>query len=48
MWDASSGQELKRLEGHTDSVHSVAFSHDGDLALLISLCKCGTHLVVRS
>ena len=29
VWDASSGKELKRLKGHTDSVLSVAFSPDG-------------------
>ena len=29
MWDASSGKELKRLEGHTCAVKSVVFSSDG-------------------
>ncbi|KIJ53753.1 hypothetical protein M422DRAFT_775760, partial [Sphaerobolus stellatus SS14] len=29
VWDASTGVELRTLNGHTDSVHSVAFSSDG-------------------
>ena len=29
VWDASTGGELKTLNGHTDSVRSVAFSRDG-------------------
>lgn len=29
LWDASSGNLLGRLEGHTELVNSVAFSHDG-------------------
>ncbi|KAG6807986.1 hypothetical protein H0H93_000734, partial [Arthromyces matolae] len=29
VWDASTGQELKMLEGHTQAVTSVAFSSDG-------------------
>ena len=29
VWDASTGAELKVLEGHTDFVHSVTFSTDG-------------------
>ena len=29
MWDATSGEELKSLAGHTDAVLSVAFSPDG-------------------
>ena len=29
IWDASTGNELKVLKGHTDSVTSVAFSPDG-------------------
>ncbi|KAG6834137.1 hypothetical protein H0H93_011607, partial [Arthromyces matolae] len=29
VWDASTGQELKVLDGHTDGVTSVAFSIDG-------------------
>lgn len=29
LWDASSGNLLGRLEGHTALVNSVAFSHDG-------------------
>ena len=30
VWDASSGEEVKRLDGHTHYVTSVAFSPDGD------------------
>jgi WD40 repeat protein len=29
VWDASTGAELKKLNGHTDYVRSVAFSSDG-------------------
>ena len=29
IWDAASGQQLRRLEGHTLSVQSVSFSPDG-------------------
>ena len=29
MWDASTGAALQKLNGHTDFVNSVAFSHDG-------------------
>ena len=29
VWDASTGETLKELKGHTDSVWSVAFSTDG-------------------
>src|SRR5258708_22219294 len=28
VWDASSGECLQTLEGHSDDVNSVAFSHD--------------------
>ena len=29
VWDASTGAALLQLNGHTDHVHSVAFSYDG-------------------
>ena len=29
LWDAQTGQELRRFEGHTEPVFSVAFSPDG-------------------
>ena len=29
MWDASTGEELQQLNGHSGLVSSVAFSHDG-------------------
>ena len=29
LWDAATGAELRRLEGHTDWVWSVSFSPDG-------------------
>jgi WD40 repeat protein/serine/threonine protein kinase/DNA-binding LacI/PurR family transcriptional regulator len=32
LWDASTGEELGRFEGHTDRVYTVAFSPDGTLA----------------
>ncbi len=33
LWDAATGQEVRRLTGHTRPVNSVAFSPDGRLAL---------------
>ena len=33
IWNAESGEELKRLEGHTDSVWFATFSPDGKKAL---------------
>src|SRR4051794_41947320 len=29
IWDAKSGKEVRKLEGHSDGVWSVAFSPDG-------------------
>ena len=29
IWDAQTGQELQKLEGHTNFVYSAAFSPDG-------------------
>jgi WD40 repeat protein len=29
VWDASTGAELQQLNGHSGTVNSVAFSHDG-------------------
>jgi WD40 repeat protein len=29
LWDAATGEELVRLPGHSDYVHSLAFSPDG-------------------
>ncbi|MDM8524858.1 hypothetical protein QUF80_15930 [Desulfococcaceae bacterium HSG8] len=31
LWDAETGKELKKLEGHEDSVSGLAFSPDGNL-----------------
>ncbi|MDB4285801.1 caspase family protein [bacterium] len=31
LWSIASGEEVKRFEGHTDSITSVAFSPDGKL-----------------
>jgi ribosome assembly protein SQT1 len=31
IWDIESGSELVRLSGHSDSVTSASFSHDGEL-----------------
>ncbi len=36
LWDAASGQLVRRLEGHTDAVTSVAFSRDGKRLLTSS------------
>ena len=33
LWDLSTGQELRRFEGHTQRVWCVAFSPDGRRAL---------------
>ncbi len=33
LWDLQTGAEVRRLEGHTDTVSSVAFSPDGRYAL---------------
>jgi WD40 repeat protein len=29
LWDVESGQEVRRFQGHTDTVHSAAFNADG-------------------
>src|SRR5205814_1148580 len=29
IWDAETGQQKRILEGHTDLINSVCFSHDG-------------------
>jgi WD40 repeat protein len=39
VWDVASCQEIHRLEGHSASVTSVAFSPDGRQALSGSLDK---------
>lgn len=39
MWDARTGQLLERLEGHKDSVYSVAFMPDGKTLVSGSLDK---------
>ncbi len=33
LWELSSGEEFNRLQGHTSSVSSVAFSPNGRIAL---------------
>ena len=33
LWDVESGEEIHRLEGHTDSISAVAFSPDGLTAI---------------
>jgi WD40 repeat protein len=33
LWDATTGHEIRRFEGHSGSILSVAFSLDGDLVL---------------
>jgi WD40 repeat protein len=44
----STGAELQQLNGHTNDINSVAFSHDStrhclwlNAAVLTSLCECG-------
>lgn len=39
VWDATTGQQLERLEGHKDSVYSVAFLPDGKTLISGSLDK---------
>jgi WD40 repeat protein len=34
LWDAKTGLELQTLKGHSDSVQSVAFSHDSQMLAL--------------
>ena len=33
LWDLATGREIRKLEGHSDAVNSVAFSPDGKTAL---------------
>ena len=33
LWEISTGKEVRKFEGHTDNVYSVAFSPDGRYAL---------------
>jgi WD40 repeat protein len=39
LWDAATGEELSRLDGHADLVYCVAFSRDGRMALSSSYDK---------
>jgi glucose repression regulatory protein TUP1 len=39
VWDAHTGKPLERLEGHKDSVYSVAFMPDGKTLVSGSLDK---------
>ena len=34
LWDLAAGREIRRFEGHSGDVHSVAFSPNGKTALL--------------
>jgi WD40 repeat protein/uncharacterized caspase-like protein len=34
LWDVATGKELRRFDGHSSLVHSVAFSHDGRFVLM--------------
>jgi len=42
VWDASTGAEVAMLEGHGDSVYSVAWSGEGEGARLASGGQDGT------
>jgi WD40 repeat protein len=33
LWDTQTGEQLRRFVGHTDTIWSVAFSHDGKYIL---------------
>jgi len=44
LWDAATGALLQTLEGHTDSVFSVAFSPDGKL---LPILQVANHWVVE-
>ena len=33
LWDAATGKELRKLEGHREPIWHVAFSRDGRLAI---------------
>jgi WD40 repeat protein len=37
VWDAVTGKEVQKLEGHSNSVNSVAFSPVGGVELLLVL-----------
>ena len=39
VWDAESGKELRKLEGHTSLVNGVAFSPDGKRIVTASADK---------
>lgn len=36
LWDVSSGRELRKLQGHTDIIRSIAFSPDGQMLASVS------------
>lgn len=36
IWDARKGVLIKKLEGHTDRVHNIVFSHDGSMLASVS------------
>jgi WD40 repeat protein len=49
IWDASTGKQVQKLDGHTGSVWSVAFSRDGKApALLTNPCSSETRRPERS
>ena len=40
LWDAQTGKEIRKLEGHREQVWHVAFSRDGRLAISSGQDSC--------
>ena len=39
LWDVKAGREIRRMEGHEDTVNAVAFSSNGELLASASYDK---------
>ena len=47
IWDAESGEELQKLEGHTSEVIAVAFSQDGEKILTAAIDPVSRNVITR-